>query len=122
MTHPPISRDFAERFADEWISGWNAHDLPRILSHYEDDFEMASPLVIEIEDEPSGVLRGKESVGAYWEKALRLIPDLRFEKLAVFVGARSIAIHYRNQAGRLAVEVFEIGTSGRVVRAAAHYG
>jgi hypothetical protein len=122
MTHPPISRDFAERFADEWISGWNAHDLPRILSHYEDDFEMASPRIVEIAGEPSGVLRGKESVGAYWEKALRLIPDLRFEKLAVFVGARSIAIHYRNQAGRLAVEVFEIGTSGRVVRAAAHYG
>jgi hypothetical protein len=38
-----ISRDFAERFAEEWIAAWNAHDLPRILSHYEDDFEMPSP-------------------------------------------------------------------------------
>jgi hypothetical protein len=38
-----------------------------------------------------------------------------------FVGARGVAIHYRNQAGRLAVEVFEIGTNGLVTRAAAHY-
>lgn len=121
MTRPPISRDFAERFAEEWISGWNAHDLPRILSHYEDDFEMASPRIVQIAGELSGVLRGKESVGAYWEKALRLLPDLRFERLAIFVGARSIALHYRNQTGRMVIEVFEFGASERVVRAAAHY-
>jgi hypothetical protein len=121
MNRPPISREFAEHFADEWIATWNARDLPCILSHYENDFEMASPRIVEIAGEPSGVLRGKESIGAYWEKALRIIPDLRFEKIGVYVGARSVAIHYRNQAGRLAVEVFEIGEGGRVVRAAAHY-
>jgi hypothetical protein len=116
-----ISREFAEHFAEEWIAGWNAHDLQRILAHYEDDFEMASPRIVDVAGEPSGILRGKASVGAYWEKALRLIPDLRFEKISVFVGARSIALHYRNQAGRVAVETFEIGETGRVVRAAAYY-
>jgi hypothetical protein len=116
-----ITHDFAERFAEEWFAAWNAHDLARILSHYEDDFEMASPRIVEIAGEPSGVLQGKERVGAYWGKALRLIPDLRFERLAVFVGARSIAIHYSNQAGRLAVETLEFGVSERVTRAAAHY-
>jgi hypothetical protein len=116
-----ISRETAEHFADEWIAAWNAHDLARVLSHYDDDFEMASPRIVDIAGEPSGVLRGKANVGRYWETALRAIPDLRFDKLAVFVGARSIAIHYRNQAGRLAVEVFELGAGGKVVRAAAHY-
>jgi quercetin dioxygenase-like cupin family protein len=52
---------------------------------------------------------------------VRLIPELRFEKLGVFAGARSLAIYYRNQAGRSAVETFEIGDTGRVVRAAAHH-
>jgi hypothetical protein len=117
-----ITREFANSFADEWIAAWNAHDLPRVLSHYEDDFEMASPLVIEIEDEPSGVLRGKKKVGAYWKRALGLSPDLRFEKLGVFIGARSLAIHYRNQKGRLSVETFEFGEGGLVARAAAHHG
>jgi len=116
-----ISREIAELFAEEWIAAWNAHDLPRILSHYEDEFEMASPRIAEIVGEPSGVLHGKANVATYWEKALRLVPDLRFERLGVFVGASSIAIHYRNEAGRFAVEVFEIGDNGRIVRAAAHY-
>ncbi|HLK38853.1 MAG TPA: nuclear transport factor 2 family protein [Polyangiaceae bacterium] len=121
MNRLPITREFAERFADEWIAAWNAHDLPHILSHYEDDFEMASARIVEIAGEPSGVLRGKEKIGAYWEKALRLSPDLRFVKLGVFLGVRSLAIHCRNQKGRLSVEVFEIGESGLVVRAAAHH-
>jgi ketosteroid isomerase-like protein len=115
------TREHASRFAEEWIAAWNAHDLARILAHYEDDFEMTSPRIVDLAGKPSGVLRGKAAVGAYWEKALRGIPELRFDLLGVFVGARGVAIHYRNQVGRLGVEVFEMGESGRVMRAAAHY-
>lgn len=117
----PVTKEEAERFAHEWIDAWNSHDLRRILAHYADDFEMASPRIVDIGGEASGVLRGKEKVGAYWRKALDVIPDLRFELVAVFAGARSVAIHYRNQAGRMAVETFELGDHGRVTRAAAHY-
>jgi hypothetical protein len=67
------------------------------------------------------VLRGKHAIGAYWAKALARGPDLRFEKLAVFVGVRSLAIQYRNQKGRLSLETFEVTEAGRVTRAAAHY-
>src|SRR3989441_9324770 len=42
-----IDRNWAEAFAREWVDAWNAHDLERILSHYTDDFEMASPLIVE---------------------------------------------------------------------------
>jgi hypothetical protein len=121
MTHLPLTREFAEHFAEEWIAAWNALDLSRILSHYEDAFEMASPFIVEMAGEPSGVLRGKEKVGAYWEKALQRNPHLHFEKLAVFVGSRSLAIQYRNHKGWLVVETCEFAESGRVARSAAHY-
>jgi len=29
-----IDRNFAARFAREWIAAWNSHDLERVLSHY----------------------------------------------------------------------------------------
>lgn len=116
-----IAADLATRLAHDWIDAWNAHDLPRILDHYDDDFEMSSPRIVDLAGEPSGILRGKADVGAYWAKALALIPELRFELLGVFVGVRSVALHYRNQAGRLAVEILELGPSGRVARASAHY-
>ena len=116
-----INRAQAEALADEWIAAWNAHDLPRVLAHYTDDFEMQSPKIASIAGEPSGILRGKGAVRAYWMKAMQLIPGLHFEKLGVFVGAHSVTVHYRNHEGKLAAEVLELDASGKIRRAAAHY-
>ena len=112
---------FAERFAAEWIDAWNTHDLKRVLSHYADDFEMSSPYIVQIAGEPSGTLRGKAAVGAYWKKALELVPDLKFELLAVLVGVDSITLYYKGALGRWVAEVFHFGSDGKVARAFAHY-
>ena len=116
-----IEKTFAEHFAADWVAAWNAHDLNRILAHYADDFEMSSPVIVQIAGEPSGTLRGKVAVGAYWNKALQLIPDLRFELISVLVGVASVTLYYKGARGRLAAEVFHFGPDGKVVRAFAHY-
>lgn len=115
-----ITPAFAEHFAADWIAAWNSHDLDRILSHYAEDFEMSSPYIAQIAGEPSGVLRGKTAVGAYWKQALARMPDLRFELITTLVGANSITLYYRGARG-LAAEVFFFGADQAVVRAAAHY-
>lgn len=115
-----IEPDFARRFAQEWIEAWNAHDLERILAHYADDFEMASPVIAQVAGEPSGVLRGKANVAAYWRKALAQRPDLHFTLERVLIGAQSVAIAYLGHRGA-SVETFWFGADGKVVRAAAHY-
>lgn len=112
---------FAEHFATDWIDSWNAHDLDRILSHYADDFEMTSPVIIQVTGEASGMLKGKDAVGVYWKKALQLIPDLKFELLSVLIGVGSITLHYKGARGRLAAEVFHFGPDQKVIRAFAHY-
>lgn len=115
-----IDKTFADRFAADWIDAWNNHDLDRILSHYTDDFEMSSPAIIAIAGEPSGILKGKDAVGAYWTKALHLFPDLRFELAATLVGIDSITLCYNGVRG-LAAEVFRFNREGKIVRASAHY-
>lgn len=69
-----MEKGFSERFAKEWVAAWNSHDLDRILAHYDDDFEMSSPIITTLVGELSGRLQGKTAVGAYWAKALRSIP------------------------------------------------
>ena len=110
----------AEKFAEEWITAWNSHNLETILSHYEEDFEMSSPLIVQAMGEPSGMLRGKDRVGEYWGKALTRYPDLHFEKLHVLTGANSVTIIYNGVRG-LSAEVFHFSTSGKVSGAFAHY-
>lgn len=112
--------EFAKRFAEAWIAAWNSHDLERILEHYEDDFEMSSPVIAALAGVPSGRLRGKAAVGAYWARALEAAPDLRFELLTALAGVDSVTVYYRGHRG-LSAEVFLFGASGKVRAAYAHY-
>jgi len=116
-----MDNTFAEHFASDWIDSWNSHDFQRILSHYTDDFEMSSPKIIQLADEPSGTLHGKIEVGAYWAKALQLIPDLHFELITILVGVNSITLYYQGAQGRLAAEVFHFNQEQKVTKAFAHY-
>ena len=115
-----ISPEFAKDFAAEWVEAWNAHDLPRILSHYRDDFEMSSPLIRTLMNEPSGTLQGKEAVAAYWSLALARQPQLHFILENILVGANSITLAYQGSRG-LSAEMFILDEQGKVTRSFAHY-
>jgi hypothetical protein len=116
-----MDKAFAEQFAADWIDSWNSHDLERVLSHYADDFEMSSPVIKQLVGEPSGMLRGKAAVRAYWRKALEFIPDLHFELISVLAGVTSITLYYKGAHDRLAAEVLHFGADHRVTKAFAHY-
>ena len=110
----------ARRLAQEWIDAWNARELERILAHYDDDFEMHSPIIRALAGEPSGKLRGKAAVGAYWAKALERTPDLRFELVTALAGVDSVTVYYKGHRG-LSAEVLHFGPGGKVRAAFAHY-
>lgn len=117
-----IDENWAKRFAAEWIEAWNSHDLGRILSHYAEDFVMASPHIVGRMNEPTGTLRGKEKIRAYWEIGLAAQPPIRFELIDVFAGVDSITIVYKSLSRRMAAEVLVFNERLEVVRGMAHYG
>src|SRR5262245_49342263 len=116
-----IDREFAERFAEEWIEAWNGHDLDRILSHHSEDFEFFSPRIVELMGEPTGTLAGKGAIRPYWAKALARTPDLKFELNTILTGINGLVLYYKTSTGRLAAEVFEFDERGLVRRSSAHY-
>ena len=118
-----IDADWAKEFAHEWIAAWNAHDIERILSHYAEDFEMRSPLIVERMGVGSAVLKGKVAVRPYWERALAATPPPHFELREVLVGADAIALHYRSVSrNRNVVEVLTFNAQRAVVSGSAFYG
>jgi hypothetical protein len=116
-----LTKEQALTFAQDWVDAWNAHDLDRVLAHYTDDFQMSSPFIVAFAGEPSGTLKGKPEVRAYWQTALTRIPDLHFELLGVFTCVNSIVVYYKAVLGKLATEVFFLGDDGRAYKALAHY-
>ncbi|GAA1445335.1 nuclear transport factor 2 family protein [Leifsonia poae] len=97
----------ARAFADDWLAGWNAHDLDAVLAHFSDDAVFTSPVARQLLDGSDGVLRGKAAIREYWEEGLRRIPDLRFEIVDVYAGLDTVVINYRNQRGGLVCEVLQ---------------
>ena len=103
----------AQAFAEQWVKDWNAHDVDALLEHFTDDVVFTSPVAIRIFG-GDGVLRGKEALRKYWSEGVRLIPDLHFEVLALYVGVNTLVINYRNQAGGVVSEVLTF--DGALVR------
>jgi hypothetical protein len=107
-----ITKDFATHFA---------HDLDRILAHYAEDFEMTSPLIVTMMGESSGLMKGKQAVGAYWAKALERRPELKFSLQKATFGVNSIAIHFQSETGKSSIDWCFFGEDGKVTKSFAHH-
>ena len=108
-------------FAAEWVAAWNAHDLERVLSHYEDDVILTSPRIRLILGTQDGTIRGKPALRNYMGMALKKVPDLRFTLDRVFSGIDSVVLEFHTTDGRHGAEFMEFGHSGLISRVAANY-
>src|SRR5579884_3337177 len=111
-----LTREAALALAEAWTRAWNAHDLAAILEHYADDVEFVSPFIVKLLGDPSGTLRGKAALGAYFARALAAYPDLRFEPIAVLTSVDSLVHYYHSVGGLLAAEVMFVDERDKIVR------
>jgi len=100
-----MDADFSLEFAEEWEAAWNSHDLERILVPYADDVVFLSHHIIDRLGEPSGEVRGKLALRAYWGSGLNGESDLHFTVEDLRVSVDTIVINYRNQLGSAVAEV-----------------
>jgi ketosteroid isomerase-like protein len=118
-----VAEGEARTLAREWIEAWNSHDLERILGHYAEDVVLTSPVAAERLGDPSGTVRGKAALRAYFALGLRVFPGLRFELRDVMWGLGSVLLTYRNQRGSMTGEYMERAPeTGLVTRVVANYG
>ncbi len=119
VTNPVTDVD-PEALADGWIAAWNAHDLDRIMEHYDPDVTFTSPIVAKLGPSFDGTLYSASRLRSYVRAVLRRHPDLHFDLLGTFVGVDSITVVYRNHRGSFAAETM-FHVDGTVERGVAHY-
>ena len=117
-----IDATLATEFAAAWAGAWNSHDLDEIMSHYADDVTLVSPTAAALLGDPSGEVRGKLALRAYFQRGLEVYPNLRFEIFDVMWGVRSVVACYYNQRGTKSAELMELDGNGKVTRVIANYG
>jgi ketosteroid isomerase-like protein len=116
-----MTRDAAWTLANHWIAAWNAHDLELILTHYENDVELTSPVAAQLLEKPDGKVAGKANLKAYFQRGLEAYPELHFQLENVFWGINSVVLCYANQKGTRTAEFMELSSTGKVARVVANY-
>jgi len=116
-----LTKEEAHMFAEHWIAAWNAHDLDRIMDHYDDRIELRSPLAAQRFNDPEGHVAGKDQVRTYFRQGLAASPNLHFTLKDVLWGINSIVLYYINHRGMHAAEYMELSPAGKVVRMEANY-
>jgi len=116
-----MTKEQAQELANHWVAAWNAHDLDKIMSHYEDDAVLTSPVAAKILNDPSGTVRGRDALRAYFRKGLEVYPDLSFRLIDLMWGLNSVVLYYENQKGTKTGEFMELGRTGKVTRVVANY-
>jgi hypothetical protein len=111
----------AEKFATDWIASWNAHDIERVMAHYDDDVEYFSMFVAELTGDSTGRIKGKGNVKEYLSKGLAAYPNLNFKLIGYFLGVSSITLQYESVNNLVAAEVFELNCEGLAKRVQCHY-
>jgi hypothetical protein len=113
--------DEARNLANHWVAAWNAHDLELIMTHYEDDIELTSPVAARLLGRPDGKVLGKANLRAYFQRGLEAYPELHFRLEDVFLGINSVVFCYTNQKGTRTAEYMELSPRGKVVEVLANY-
>jgi ketosteroid isomerase-like protein len=107
--------------AREWIAAWNSRDLELVLALYAEDSEMTSALIPALGFDASGTVHGKQSLRAYWSKALERVPNLHFTLIDTFVSPDSVVVLYQNERGNRICEYVRLDASGRITQGSANH-
>ncbi|MCP2730838.1 nuclear transport factor 2 family protein [Limnofasciculus baicalensis] len=116
-----LSEQQLRQFAEAWIEGWNSHDLDVILSHYADDVEFSSPLIVKLWGDATGTIEGNENLRSYFAKGLTTYPKLKFELIQLLFGVNSITIYYHSVNNLLTAEVMVLNEEVKAIQVRAHY-
>jgi hypothetical protein len=116
-----ITESEVKGFARQWVAAWNSHDLDAIMSHYDVDVVLISPVAAKILDRPSGTVEGDAALRNYFKRGLELYPNLHFALLDVMCGLTSIVVLYENQKSTRTAEFMEFGKNGKIIRVVANY-
>ncbi|MGA2133945.1 MAG: nuclear transport factor 2 family protein [Bryobacteraceae bacterium] len=116
-----MNKDAAWDLANHWIAAWNAHDLDSIMTHYEDEVELTSPVAARLLGTADGKVAGKANLRVYFQRGLDAYPDLHFRLENVLWGINSVVLYYANQRGTRTAEFVELSADGKIARVVANY-
>ena len=111
--------------AHAWFEAFNAHNLEKLLSLYDDEAEHFSPKLKIRHPETKGLVTGKNALRSWWQDAFDRLPTLHYKVTSLTANSDRVFMEYirtvANEEGLLIAEVLEI-REGNIVASRVYHG
>ncbi|TBX70623.1 nuclear transport factor 2 family protein [Flavobacterium silvisoli] len=108
-----------------WFEAFNAHNLEKLLSLYDEEAEHFSPKLKLRHPETKGLVSGKEALRSWWQDAFDRLPTLHYIVTSLTSNSDRVFMEYirtvANEDDMLVAEVLEIKDS-RIIASRVYHG
>ncbi|MGL2962308.1 nuclear transport factor 2 family protein [Flavobacterium sp. RSB2_4_14] len=108
-----------------WFEAFNAHNLEKLLSLYDDEAKHFSPKLKIRHPETNGLVIGKDALRSWWQDAFDRLPTLHYKVTSLTSNADRVFMEYirtvANEDEMLVAEVLEI-KEGKIMASRVYHG
>lgn len=108
-----------------WFEAFNAHNLEKLLSLYDDEAQHFSPKLKIKHPETNGFVTGKEALRNWWQDAFEQLPSLHYKVTSLTSNSDRVFMEYirtvANEPDMLVAEVLEI-KNGTILFSRVYHG
>jgi predicted SnoaL-like aldol condensation-catalyzing enzyme len=108
-----------------WFEAFNAHNLEKLLSLYDDEAEHFSPKLKIRHPETKGLVTGKDALRTWWKDAFDRLPTLHYKVTSLTSNGDRAFMEYvrtvENEENMLVAEVLEI-KEGKIIASRVYHG
>jgi ketosteroid isomerase-like protein len=83
-----------KQIATKWFEAFNAHDLEKLLSLYNDNAQHYSPKLKIRMPETQGLIKGKQALREWWKDAFDRLPTLQYEVVKLTADEDQVFMEY----------------------------
>lgn len=111
--------------AHAWFEAFNAHNLEKLLSLYDDDAAHFSPKLKIRHPETNGLVTGKTALRNWWEDAFERLPTLYYKVTSLTSNSDRVFMEYirtvAHEDDMPVAEVLEI-KEGKIIASRVYHG
>ena len=108
-----------------WFEAFNAHNLEKLLSLYDDEAQHFSPKLKIRLPETKGLITGKDVLRTWWKDAFDRLPSLHYKVTSLTSNTDRVFMEYirivENEDEMLVAEVLEI-KEGKIISSRVYHG
>ena len=114
-----------QSIAMRWFEAFNAHNLEKLLSLYDDDAQHFSPKLKIRQPETNGLVIGKDAMRAWWQDSFERLPTLKYQVTSLTASTDRVFMEYirtvADEENMLVAEVLDV-RDGKIIASRVYHG